>query len=238
MRTHFLVVRSKTICASDTEGSTGFPRYGSSRTQQSPGCRSRPEMKLASTGHRRSRSVAAGVPGHSAFDRRVLPCLQMAARTHIFRFLAEREGFEPPIGLHLCRISSAVHSTTLPPLQTDEVVGLIARPGQDRSTRLLPLATQFRRCASLRRFEMLRQRRRRILQPPPAARMTSAAVIVIRATDCASKTATQFADAFSNTHAGGALAEPCMTRRRPVHRPGAVSPIAVCHGTQSSDLTD
>ena len=23
----------------------------------------------------------------------------------------------PPIGLHLCRISSAVHSTTLPPLQ-------------------------------------------------------------------------------------------------------------------------
>jgi hypothetical protein len=32
-------------------------------------------------------------------------------------YLAEREGFEPPIGLHLCRISSAVHSTTLPPLQ-------------------------------------------------------------------------------------------------------------------------
>jgi hypothetical protein len=31
--------------------------------------------------------------------------------------VAEREGFEPPIGLHLCRISSAVHSTTLPPLQ-------------------------------------------------------------------------------------------------------------------------
>ena len=34
--------------------------------------------------------------------------------------LAEREGFEPPIGLHLCRISSAVHSTTLPPLQAIE----------------------------------------------------------------------------------------------------------------------
>ncbi len=31
--------------------------------------------------------------------------------------LAERGGFEPPIGLHLCRISSAVHSTALPPLQ-------------------------------------------------------------------------------------------------------------------------
>jgi hypothetical protein len=35
----------------------------------------------------------------------------------VFEGLAEREGFEPPIGLHLCRISSAVHSTTLPPLQ-------------------------------------------------------------------------------------------------------------------------
>jgi hypothetical protein len=38
----------------------------------------------------------------------------------LFRYrksVAEREGFEPPIGLHLCRISSAVHSTTLPPLQ-------------------------------------------------------------------------------------------------------------------------
>ena len=32
--------------------------------------------------------------------------------------MAEREGFEPPIGLHLCRISSAVHSTTLPPLRS------------------------------------------------------------------------------------------------------------------------
>ena len=27
-------------------------------------------------------------------------------------------GFEPPIRLPVCRISSAVHSTTLPPLQT------------------------------------------------------------------------------------------------------------------------
>lgn len=34
-----------------------------------------------------------------------------------FRRLAEREGFEPPMGLHPCRISSAVHSTTLPPLR-------------------------------------------------------------------------------------------------------------------------
>src|SRR5882672_1310612 len=31
-------------------------------------------------------------------------------------FVAEREGFEPPIRLPVCRISSAVHSTTLPPL--------------------------------------------------------------------------------------------------------------------------
>jgi hypothetical protein len=31
--------------------------------------------------------------------------------------LAEREGFEPPIPLRVCRISSAVLSTTQPPLQ-------------------------------------------------------------------------------------------------------------------------
>jgi hypothetical protein len=31
--------------------------------------------------------------------------------------MAEREGFEPPIELPLCRISSAVHSTTLPSLR-------------------------------------------------------------------------------------------------------------------------
>jgi hypothetical protein len=30
--------------------------------------------------------------------------------------VAEREGFEPPIGLRLCRISSAVLSTAQPPL--------------------------------------------------------------------------------------------------------------------------
>src|SRR5207253_9374972 len=40
-----------------------------------------------------------------------------ATRSPTGRRVAEREGFEPPIGLHLCRISSAVHSTTLPPLQ-------------------------------------------------------------------------------------------------------------------------
>ena len=31
--------------------------------------------------------------------------------------MAEREGFEPPIPLRVCRISSAVQSTTLPPLR-------------------------------------------------------------------------------------------------------------------------
>src|SRR5437763_13116031 len=37
--------------------------------------------------------------------------------------LAEREGFEPPIRLPVCRISSAVHSTTLPPLHQGRVRG-------------------------------------------------------------------------------------------------------------------
>lgn len=34
--------------------------------------------------------------------------------------LAEREGFEPSVGLTLRLISSQVHSTTLPPLRTEE----------------------------------------------------------------------------------------------------------------------
>src|SRR5215472_1539446 len=34
------------------------------------------------------------------------------------RPLAEREGFEPPIPLRVCRISSAVLSTTQPPLRS------------------------------------------------------------------------------------------------------------------------
>ncbi len=33
--------------------------------------------------------------------------------------LAEREGFEPSVGLTLRLISSQVHSTTLPPLRTE-----------------------------------------------------------------------------------------------------------------------
>ncbi len=33
-----------------------------------------------------------------------------------FKLMAEREGFEPSIELPLCRISSAVLSTTQPPL--------------------------------------------------------------------------------------------------------------------------
>ena len=50
------------------------------------------------------------------------PCLRYSllllpmCQGRSFGPVAEREGFEPPIGLHLCRISSAVHSTTLPPL--------------------------------------------------------------------------------------------------------------------------
>src|SRR5690242_18591450 len=44
-----------------------------------------------------------------------------AQRISVANGLAEREGFEPPIRLPVCRISSAVHSTTLPPLQAIDV---------------------------------------------------------------------------------------------------------------------
>ncbi len=39
--------------------------------------------------------------------------------------MAERVGFEPTIPLQVCRISSAVHSTTLPPLRS--LVGAVMR---------------------------------------------------------------------------------------------------------------
>ncbi len=48
--------------------------------------------------------------------------------------MAEREGFEPPMELPPCRISSAVHSTTLPSLReidwgTLAGAGWSTRPG-------------------------------------------------------------------------------------------------------------
>jgi hypothetical protein len=42
-------------------------------------------------------------------------------RTMTNRALAEREGFEPPIRLPVCRISSAVLSTAQPPLQDIDI---------------------------------------------------------------------------------------------------------------------
>jgi hypothetical protein len=39
--------------------------------------------------------------------------------------MAEREGFEPPMELPPCRISSAVHSTTLPSLREIETGTLV-----------------------------------------------------------------------------------------------------------------
>ena len=68
--------------------------------------------------------------------------------------MAEREGFEPPIGLHLCRISSAVHSTTLPPLQvprrtvlyvlwSGEVLGEVGGPDKARAARKLDRNNRF-----------------------------------------------------------------------------------------------
>jgi hypothetical protein len=47
---------------------------------------------------------------------------------HCFQwYMAEREGFEPPIRLPVCRISSAVLSTTQPPLRRIEDGSRVAR---------------------------------------------------------------------------------------------------------------
>jgi hypothetical protein len=50
--------------------------------------------------------------------RDALSIQQVADFTGRFETVAEREGFEPPIRLPVCRISSAVHSTALPPLRS------------------------------------------------------------------------------------------------------------------------
>ena len=44
----------------------------------------------------------------------------------IYQVLAERGGFEPPMPLQACRISSAVRSTTLPPLPARYGAGISA----------------------------------------------------------------------------------------------------------------
>lgn len=78
----------------------------------------------SSTGHNRLRRLLwtgcfiraadAALQSNVAYANRtfshVLHCM-------IIMFMAERVGFEPTIPLQVCRISSAVHSTTLPPLR-------------------------------------------------------------------------------------------------------------------------
>ena len=84
--------------------------------------------------------------------------------------MAEREGFEPPIGLHLCRISSAVHSTTLPPLQAIEDIHQSVALVEGEDSDCYRFATQYLRRASLRRFETPRQRGQQHLPAFPEAR--------------------------------------------------------------------
>ncbi len=71
----------------------------------------------------------------------------------MFAFLAEREGFEPPIPVKVCLISSQVHSTALPSLRAF-VINNLTIPLSSRFVHcdkicdiflpLFPLATIFR----------------------------------------------------------------------------------------------
>jgi hypothetical protein len=56
--------------------------------------------------------------------------------------MAEREGFEPPIRLPVCRISSAVLSTTQPPLQLTDIVCLFTFPKMAPSVVATEFATE------------------------------------------------------------------------------------------------
>src|SRR5882724_12032615 len=82
------------------------------------GCLSRDHLKGGLPG----RSSRAAQPAFARWALAWQPSLRNGLPSRTDCELAEREGFEPPIGLHLCRISSAVHSTTLPPLQAIDVI--------------------------------------------------------------------------------------------------------------------
>jgi hypothetical protein len=56
------------------------------------------------------RSCIKGSVQHACKDG---SSLRVVIERKCFRFVAEREGFEPPIALRLCLISSQVHSTGL-----------------------------------------------------------------------------------------------------------------------------
>src|SRR5689334_11187105 len=62
--------------------------------------------------------------------RSVCSCGSPAKSIHYSARLAEREGFEPPIPLRVCRISSAVLSTTQPPLRSPKRAPKKARNGR------------------------------------------------------------------------------------------------------------
>jgi hypothetical protein len=71
-----------------------------------------PESNLATPTTTRSALVVTHVSGTIYYR-----CVRVGHKTN----LAEREGFEPPIRLPVCRISSAVLSTTQPPLQPSDL---------------------------------------------------------------------------------------------------------------------
>jgi hypothetical protein len=56
--------------------------------------------------------------------------------------VAEREGFEPPVHLRVLRISSAVRSTTLPPLQAIGIKRFLAKRAAGGGLVCYPIATQ------------------------------------------------------------------------------------------------
>jgi hypothetical protein len=83
--------------------------------------------------------------------------------------MAEREGFEPPIRLPVCRISSAVHSTALPPLQAFENMGFLRQRVKRKGRFATAFATQFSRRGVLAPPATPRQRVPRRLLACPAA---------------------------------------------------------------------
>jgi hypothetical protein len=56
--------------------------------------------------------------------------------------MAEREGFEPPIPLRVCRISSAVLSTAQPPLQRFDLYNYFGQSEMPEIVNATEIATE------------------------------------------------------------------------------------------------
>lgn len=116
--------KSTSACLSLASDGSRVPRlcFSSvlpSRARSSPGTRLR-NQSMPVLGCFQGRDIARAIAHHPCAPLgrlQVTDFSQILLDQSLSGMMADREGFEPPIPLRVCRISSAVHSTTLPPVR-------------------------------------------------------------------------------------------------------------------------